>query len=152
MTIRQNILITGASSGLGEGMAREYARMGRNLALCLSGGGYRAMLFHVGMLWRLNEVGLLSQMDRISSVSGGSIAAGAAVSGLAGAPDTIASNSAVEIIETSTTLISGVACAENSHIGGDHRNRSAGAQPSRRVVAGPSAQTSHGLESEQTAP
>ncbi len=32
--IRQNILITGASSGLGEGMAREYARMGRNLALC----------------------------------------------------------------------------------------------------------------------
>ena len=34
MTTRQNILITGASSGLGEGMAREYARMGRNLALC----------------------------------------------------------------------------------------------------------------------
>ena len=33
-TTRQNILITGASSGLGEGMAREYARMGRNLALC----------------------------------------------------------------------------------------------------------------------
>lgn len=34
MTIRQNILITGASSGLGEGMAREFAAMGRNLALC----------------------------------------------------------------------------------------------------------------------
>ena len=33
-TTRQNILITGASSGLGEGMAREYAKMGRNLALC----------------------------------------------------------------------------------------------------------------------
>ena len=32
--IRTNILITGASSGLGEGMAREYAGMGRNLALC----------------------------------------------------------------------------------------------------------------------
>jgi short-subunit dehydrogenase len=31
---RRNILITGASSGLGEGMAREFARMGRNLALC----------------------------------------------------------------------------------------------------------------------
>jgi short-subunit dehydrogenase len=32
--MRKNILITGASSGLGEGMAREYAKMGRNLALC----------------------------------------------------------------------------------------------------------------------
>lgn len=34
MTVRQNILITGASSGLGEGMAREFAAKGRNLALC----------------------------------------------------------------------------------------------------------------------
>jgi short-subunit dehydrogenase len=32
--MRQNILITGASSGLGAGMAREFARRGRNLALC----------------------------------------------------------------------------------------------------------------------
>lgn len=32
--IRKNILITGASSGLGEGMAREFAKRGRNLALC----------------------------------------------------------------------------------------------------------------------
>lgn len=31
---RNNILITGASSGLGEGMARLFAGMGRNLALC----------------------------------------------------------------------------------------------------------------------
>ena len=34
MTLRKNILITGASSGLGEGMARQFAAMGRNLALC----------------------------------------------------------------------------------------------------------------------
>ena len=34
MSKRQNILITGASSGLGRGMAREFAAMGRNLALC----------------------------------------------------------------------------------------------------------------------
>jgi short-subunit dehydrogenase len=32
--MRQNILITGASAGLGRGMAREFARRGRNLALC----------------------------------------------------------------------------------------------------------------------
>jgi short-subunit dehydrogenase len=32
--IRRNILITGASSGLGEGMARLFAAEGRNLALC----------------------------------------------------------------------------------------------------------------------
>ena len=45
------------------------------IALCLSGGGYRAMLFHVGVLRRLNEVGCLTRLDRVSSVSGGSIAA-----------------------------------------------------------------------------
>ncbi len=46
------------------------------IALCLSGGGYRAMLFHVGVLWRLNEIGWLPRLNRISSVSGGSITAG----------------------------------------------------------------------------
>lgn len=45
-------------------------------ALCLSGGGYRAMLFHLGSLWRLNQAGYLPKLDRISSVSGGSITAG----------------------------------------------------------------------------
>ena len=45
------------------------------IALCLSGGGYRAMLFHVGALWRLHQAGYLSRLERISSVSGGSIAA-----------------------------------------------------------------------------
>lgn len=43
------------------------------VALCLSGGGYRAGLFHLGGLRRLNELGVLSQVDTISSVSGGSI-------------------------------------------------------------------------------
>jgi NTE family protein len=45
-------------------------------ALCLSGGGYRAMLFHVGALWRLNEACYLPRLERVSSVSGGSITAG----------------------------------------------------------------------------
>jgi NTE family protein len=46
------------------------------IALCLSGGGYRAMLFHLGALWRLNELSYLGKIGRISSVSGGSITAG----------------------------------------------------------------------------
>jgi len=46
------------------------------IALCLSGGGYRAMMFHLGALTRLNEFGYLGLLDRISSVSGGSITAG----------------------------------------------------------------------------
>jgi NTE family protein len=46
------------------------------IALCLSGGGYRAMIFHVGALWRLNEAGYLPRLARVSSVSGGSITAG----------------------------------------------------------------------------
>jgi NTE family protein len=46
------------------------------IALCLSGGGYRAMLFHLGALWRLNELGYLPRLKRVSSVSGGSITAG----------------------------------------------------------------------------
>jgi len=45
------------------------------IALCLSGGGFRAALFHLGALRRLNELGILSQVDTISSVSGGSITA-----------------------------------------------------------------------------
>lgn len=32
--MRERILITGASSGLGAGMARKFARCGRTLALC----------------------------------------------------------------------------------------------------------------------
>jgi len=60
------------------------------IGLCLSGGGYRAMLFHLGAIWRLNELGMLrkeivvsgakqigpQRLVRISSVSGGSITAG----------------------------------------------------------------------------
>src|SRR5215831_14304372 len=54
-------------------MRRQGPRRG---SLSLSGGGYRAMLFHVGALYRLNEIGLLGKLTRISSVSGGSITAG----------------------------------------------------------------------------
>jgi NTE family protein len=53
--------------------ARETGDPPSGIALCLSGGGYRAMLFHVGAVTRLNEIGRLRTLDRISSVSGGSI-------------------------------------------------------------------------------
>ena len=46
------------------------------IALCLSGGGYRAMIFHLGALWRLNQLGYVKKLSRVSSVSGGSITAG----------------------------------------------------------------------------
>lgn len=46
------------------------------IGLALSGGGFRATLFHLGTLWRLNEFGLLPHVARISSVSGGSITSG----------------------------------------------------------------------------
>jgi NTE family protein len=49
---------------------------GRTLGLALSGGGFRATLFGLGSLWRLNDAGLLGRLDRITSVSGGSIVAG----------------------------------------------------------------------------
>ena len=45
------------------------------LGLALSGGGFRATLFHLGALRRLNELGILSSVSHISSVSGGSIMA-----------------------------------------------------------------------------
>lgn len=51
------------------------ARARHGIALCLSGGGFRAALFHLGALRRLNELGLLTQIDTICSVSGGSIVA-----------------------------------------------------------------------------
>jgi NTE family protein len=46
---------------------------GASRALCLSGGGYRAALFHLGSLWRLQQVGWLPRVGLLSSVSGGSI-------------------------------------------------------------------------------
>lgn len=55
-------------------MANNALRPG--VALALSGGGFRATLFHIGTLIRLNELRQLAQLERISSVSGGSITAG----------------------------------------------------------------------------
>ena len=46
----------------------------RTIGLCLSGGGYRASFFHLGVLRYLAEAGQLANIQAISTVSGGSIA------------------------------------------------------------------------------
>lgn len=44
-----------------------------SVGLSLSGGGFRATLFHLGAIRRLNEFGILPKITTLSSVSGGSI-------------------------------------------------------------------------------
>ncbi len=44
-----------------------------SVGLALSGGGFRASIFHMGVLKRLDELGILSNVDVVSTVSGGSI-------------------------------------------------------------------------------
>ena len=46
------------------------------IGLALSGGGFRASLFHLGALWRLNEMGKLAEISAISAVSAGALVAG----------------------------------------------------------------------------
>ena len=46
-----------------------------SIFLCLSGGGFRATLFHYGCLKRLNELGILGYVYGISATSGGAITA-----------------------------------------------------------------------------
>jgi NTE family protein len=43
------------------------------IALALSGGGFRAALFHLGVIRRLAEDGWANVLDALSTVSGGSI-------------------------------------------------------------------------------
>ncbi|CAN7596144.1 patatin-like phospholipase family protein [Polaromonas sp. LjRoot131] len=46
----------------------------KRIALALSGGGFRAAAFHLGVMQKLQKLALLSCVDLISCVSGGSIA------------------------------------------------------------------------------
>ncbi len=47
----------------------------RKIGLALSGGGFRASIFHLGVIRRLEELGIMKEVDVISAVSGGSIIA-----------------------------------------------------------------------------
>lgn len=46
-----------------------------NIALCLSGGGYRAAAYHLGAMRTLNDLRLLDKVKYISTASGGTITA-----------------------------------------------------------------------------
>ena len=56
-----------------------------SIGLALSGGGFRATLFHLGAIRRLHELGILPKLTTVSSVSGGSILNGFLASRLANA-------------------------------------------------------------------
>lgn len=43
------------------------------IGLSLSGGGYRAAAYHLGTLKKLNQLGILKEVDVLSTISGGSI-------------------------------------------------------------------------------
>ncbi|GAB3596894.1 patatin-like phospholipase family protein [Angustibacter peucedani] len=62
-------------------------RSRHGVGLCLSGGGYRAALLHLGALRRLDELGVLAQVRTVSGVSGGSLAAAALAHPGLGWPD-----------------------------------------------------------------
>src|SRR5215469_7512740 len=47
----------------------------KQIGLALSGGGFRATLYHLGLVRFLRDAGILSKVSQITSVSGGSIIA-----------------------------------------------------------------------------
>jgi NTE family protein len=69
----QDIRTPGVIADEGTAYAPPPKRERTGIALALSGGGYRATLFHLGAVRRLNELGVLPQITTFCSVSGGSI-------------------------------------------------------------------------------
>ena len=61
-----------AATGLAS-VTRRDATSTRRVGLALSGGGFRAAAYHLGVLKRLEELGVLAQVQALSTVSGGSI-------------------------------------------------------------------------------
>ena len=53
----------------------EAASKPHRIGLALSGGGFRASIFHLGVIRRLEELGIMKYVHTISAVSGGSIIA-----------------------------------------------------------------------------
>ncbi len=57
----------------GQVVVQDLGRLEGKVGLALSGGGFRASLFHIGVLARMAELDLLRHVEVISCVSGGSI-------------------------------------------------------------------------------
>ncbi len=55
-------------------MAMNISGENKRIGLALSGGGFRAAAFHLGVMHKLKELGLLEAVDLLTCVSGGSIA------------------------------------------------------------------------------
>lgn len=74
--VLQEALVGGVSNAILARACREQgARLttGAKLGLALSGGGFRASFFHLGVLRRLAELDVLRHVSVLSTVSGGSI-------------------------------------------------------------------------------
>lgn len=54
-------------------MTTQGRKVSLEIALCLSGGGYRAAAFHLGVLSYLNRIQLLESVTILSTVSGGTL-------------------------------------------------------------------------------
>ena len=66
---------TADEPGAGSGTARTAEKKTLNIGLALSGGGFRATLFHLGLIRFLRDAGLLTSITHLASVSGGSVMA-----------------------------------------------------------------------------
>jgi integrative and conjugative element protein (TIGR02256 family) len=67
---------SGVGAETGTPVGKEETTPGRRIGLALSGGGSRAAAFHLGCLRALEDLGLLSEIQVMSAVSGGSVIAG----------------------------------------------------------------------------
>lgn len=111
------------------------------IALCLSGGGSRAMLFHAGAILRLAEVGLLRKLACVSSVSGGSIVAGHlakvwAESGAAPSPARVRERLIAPLLDLSSEFIDIPAFILGTIVPGSSPGRRLAAVLDRRLYKG----------------
>lgn len=62
--------------GMNEALSVSPVEESDKIALALSGGGSRAMAFHLGCLRALHDLGVLQRVSTVTAVSGGSVLAG----------------------------------------------------------------------------